>query len=459
MKFKKIISTVISAAICLSAFAINTFAEEENVAVYENTFSVAAPNCTSVTLNLNDGTNFDLGNYNNPLPNADFVEGSECRVRARGNAFTKFDFTGTIDSDDDVKLYGPIVLAPNQICQAQLYGPSDTSLDYILALYELDPSNAISSVVTYSDFNNANTRFQSVSAVNTTEGSVSYAIGVLSNSGYSATDTFDLHLSLGEGFSDFYEPNDSARNATTATLTNVEASQYFTLSASLNSPYDTDWYDLIVPSDADFDTLTLVPQSGVGAIYMEMFAVSNGTLVKQNANGNTYPIKIGHNYLRISSNYIYDENFSETNYAVQIFESPNANIDDITLEIFMNGGEVPTQNYSSNGLRMALRGGSTFSCRVTYKSNGRVYTLADDTVTVDLYNRSWSVGAPSYHCYNSAKSSNGISYVSVTAPQARGEHNGVSNMRYDSSCHLTITSSTFGELLDAPIYITSRIMS
>ncbi|MGN0599690.1 MAG: hypothetical protein ACI4JK_07320 [Oscillospiraceae bacterium] len=458
MKTKKVMCAIISAAMCLSTLTSNVLAEE-NVIVYENTFSIAAPNCTPVELTLDNGTSFDLGGYNGVLPNADFVEDSECSIKARSNTFTKFDFTGTINSDDDVMLYGPIVLAPNQICQAQLYGPSDTSLNYILALYELDPSNAISSVVTYSDFNNANTRFQSVSTVNTTESSVSYAIGVLSNAGYSATDTFDLHISLGAGFSDIYEPNDCARNATTATLTNVEASQYFTLSASLNSPYDTDWFDLIVPSDADFDTLTLVPQSGAGAIYMEMFTVSNGTLVKQNANGNTYPISVGHNYLRISSNYIYDESFTETNYAVQIFESPNAIIDDITLEIFMNNGEVPTQNYSSNGLRMALRGGSTFSCRVTYKSNGIIYTLADDTVSVDLYNRAWSVGAPSYHCYNSANSSNGISYVSVTSPQVRGEHSGVSNMRYDSSCHLTITSSTFGELLDAPIYITSRIMS
>lgn len=87
------------------------------------------------------------------------------------------------------------------------------------------------------------------------------------------------------------------------------------------------------------------------------------------------------------------------------------------------------------------------------------YALADDKVTVDIYNRAWNTGAISYHASGSSTANNGVTRVTVTSPQAYGEHTGVSSMRYDSSCMLTITSEEYGVLLDAPIYITSCIMS
>lgn len=461
MNFKKLISTfcAVSCVLTLGTTAIQAD-NSENVCIYKETFSFADYVYTPVTLNYEHNNCGLLSSYSVGVSDLiGFVEDSECVNRMRSNSFTTFNFTGTIDTDGGNKLYGPITLYSNQICQARLYGPSDSSLDYILALYELDSSNSISSLVTYSDFGNANTDFQSVSAVNTTSDSKNYAIAVISNSGYSVSDNFDLRISIGAGFSDVYEPNDSARIATTATLTNISSSEYFTLGASLNSPYDTDWYDLIVPSDAEFDTLTFIPETDISGISMEMFAVQNGSLVKQSSNGYTFSVNTGHNYFRVSYADIDNEDFTEIAYSLQMYETPNVYIDSVTYEIFMNGEEVPTQNYSSNGLRLALRGGSTFSCKVTYSSNGKIYTLADDVVTVDIYNRAWNEGAISYHVNGSANSNNGVTNVTVTSPQAYGQHTGVSNMRYDSSCRLTITSREYGELLTAPIYITSRIMS
>lgn len=415
-----------------------------------------------LSADLTKESNFELENLDLELCSVNknsFVADSACRYLQRSNGYQVYNFTETIEEEGTAKLYGPITLASGQICQAQLDGPNNSSLQYALAIYELDSDyNVITPCLDISAFGVNNIGHESVGTINSSSETKMYAVYVVSLVGCSATDEFQLNITLGEGFSDTFECNDSAAQSTPITIENIGATQFYTLPASLNSPYDNDWYELEIPSNANFSTLTIIPQNNAN-ITIEMFRVVNGTLTKQKSSGYTFPVAKGYNYLRITSS-SKSSSFSERSYTLNIYESVNALVKSCEYKLKLDGGDMPVQTYTVGGTRYAVTGGSTLTCYVYYyDANGNLVNGVTDYISVDIYDKAWNSSAPSYHMYGEGTAQNGVAVATVSScPSAYGQHGGVSGMRYDSSATLSITSSSFGQLENISIFVTSRIM-
>lgn len=465
---KKLFSMMITGALIISSISVSSFAEEsalvESCVTDSITFSTEIET-TAIPLSAeclkSADTELDVSNstFDLPINNDSFVIGSECRYMQRSNGYQVFNFSETIEEEGGAKLYGPITLYPGQICQAQLDGPNNPSLQYALALYELDSDySIITPSLDISTFGVNNIGHESVGTINSSSETKMYAVSVVALVGGSATDEFQLNITLGEGFSDTFECNDSAAQSTYIPIENIGISQFYTLPASLNSPYDNDWYKLEIPDNANFSTLTIIPQNNAN-ITIEMFRVVNGKLTKQKSNGYTFPVAKGYNYLRITSP-SKSSSFSERSYTLNIYESVNALVKSFSYSLKLDGGEMPVQSYSAGGTRYAVTGGSTLKCYVYYyDANGNLVDGVKDYISVDIYDKAWNSSAPSYHTYGDGSAQNGVATATISScPSAYGQHGGVSGMRYDSSATLTITSSVFGQLENIDIFVTSRIM-
>lgn len=463
---KKLFSIILTSALIISSISVSVFAEEytpeESYMTGSTTFS-AEIETTAIPLsaeNLRSAeTEFNVSNptFELPINNDSFVIGSACQYMQRSNGYQVFNFTETIEKEGDAKLYGPITLTPGQICQAQLDGPDNSSLQYALAIYELDSDyNVITPSLDVSPFGVSNIGHESVGTVNNSSETKMYTVSVVSLVGCSATDKFQLNITLGQGFSDTFECNDSAAQSTPLTVNEIESTQYYTVPASLNSPYDNDWYELNV--NFDINSLIIVPQNNE-SITIEMFRVENGILTKQKSNGHSFPVKKGYNYLRITSS-SHNSSFSELAYNLAICESANALVKTCSCLLKLNGGDMPVQTYSVGETRYAVTGGDTLKCYVYYYDvNGNLVNDVTDCITVDIFDKAWNSGAPSYHTSGVGYAGNGAAVATIDpCPSAYGQHGGVSGMCYDSSATLTITSYSFGQLENISIFVTSRIM-
>lgn len=178
--------------------------------------------------------------------------------------------SGTIETEGGLS-YLLVTLAPGEILQASLAGPNNPNINYDLQLFTyndgvletyLTASTLETYMNTYKSGNITKSVEDCVSYINTGDSSQEYALIVYSASGYSATETFDLTVSIDEqGYYDASEPNDSPFTAVT-----VNTGAIIT-GCNLNVSNDQDWFVWNVPSTINGVSLSLDNSDYTAEIY------------------------------------------------------------------------------------------------------------------------------------------------------------------------------------------------
>lgn len=386
-----------------------------------------------------------------------------------------FHTSGTISEDGGMFVVYPITLGTGCNIHAELVGPTNPSLNYILYLTTVDDSGSISEIIdacAYSKSSTGTTIPQTVATINTGADTQTYAIIVSAQTGYSSSEPFDVNITLGVG-GDPAEPNDNAFSAYSIGTISVQ-NQSVTLSGTtLDSPLDVDWFSFYVSDTSDFKSIRI---SGSGVKY-NLYHVTNGTEMVENIpDGDVYPLTAGMNYLRVTdvgNNYSNGDIEYTTKISV-IFKAAQCK-NSFTMSFGSNVyNDIPTQTYKVWSedetsywpeKRRALLGGCRLVWTATlYSASGYLCTDADNQLFIAVRNDTWSNPvmqlATAYS--DPSKNTNGVATCTLErSVSCYGALGGVSGMSYDTNCYLTLSviggnSPTNGAL---PIFVTSRIMT
>lgn len=389
------------------------------------------------------------------------IQNSKLRATSQADSptYQVFTFNGTIKTEGDIYPISPITLQPGQILQAQMDGPQNTALEYDLYLFQFDATTGkLNTTPVDASTYTGTAAPEAVGTVNKATTAQSYAVIAASRKGSSATDQFTLNISLGTSY-DTLETNENAFTASKF-QNDLTADKSDTIAATLNSPYDNDWFDIYVPSTADFKSIMVSPtpssDTQIQKLNFEMYRVSNGTeMAKQTSSGYELPVQQGHNYFRISA---VDHSNSFSNVAYNITITPVIYAASAKYQVLVNGSALPIQNYNPGGERYALLEYSTFEWIVTYYSaSGYLATGAKDHITAQIYDKDWNEGTPGYYKMGQDDAKNGVAHITMTTPSVIGAYSS-SFLYYDYDASLILTSSQFGEEYNQPVFITSRIM-
>lgn len=240
-------------------------------------------------------------------------------------------WTGTLANQGEFT-YVIAPLAPTQIINATLVCPKGANLNYDLFIYDIDANGNLGSVVaasvtsTYLNIypdGTVKTVDEGAAFINNTAQTNNYAVIVSATEGGSATDGFELTISLDvKGNYDVAEPNDSAFNAHAVNKGSSTGS-------SLHVANDQDWYNF--RGTSDFSNANISVNAGYK---VEVYA-ANGTkmvLVSQNPSG-TYPIAIGANYIRVFADGVA---FTPAAYTLTITPRTYSPAE---MQVLLNGGE------------------------------------------------------------------------------------------------------------------------
>lgn len=161
-------------------------------------------------------------------------------------------FSGYL-TEESQYLYVPLTLSEQQIVHATLECPVKANLDYLLAIGTVEDGSIsifkANNIATYIDPNTGKTLDESLSFIHNQASPQSYAIVVMSASGSSSVDAFNLTISIDNASNyDVNEPNDSPADATILNWTASDSTQFST-TASLNVANDQDWYAIQAPDD------------------------------------------------------------------------------------------------------------------------------------------------------------------------------------------------------------------
>lgn len=222
-------------------------------------------------------------------------------------------WTGVLKNEGEFT-YVTASLAPTQILNATLVCPKNPNFNYDLFVYEIDDNGYLTNVVsasttgtyfnTYED-GTTKTVDEGAAFVNKTDKTQNYAVIVSATKGGSASDTFELTLSLDvQGNYDSAEPNDSAYYAYGITEGNLTG-------ASLHVINDQDWY--MWNATSEFESAKISATSGYD---VEVYTANGNNLILTNKNSDgSYPIATGVNYIKVSSD---GENFVPSVYSLSI---------------------------------------------------------------------------------------------------------------------------------------------
>ena len=386
-----------------------------------------------------------------------------------------FHTSGSISENGGMFVVYPITLGTGCNIHAELVGPANPNLNYILYLATVDSTGSISEIIdacAYAKSTNGSSIPQTVATINTGTDTQTYAIIVSAQTGYSSTESFDINITLGIG-GDPAEPNDNAFSAYSIGTISVE-NQSVTLSGTtLDSPLDVDWFSFYVSDTSDFNSIRI---SGSGVNY-KLYHVENGTEMVENVpNGSVYPLTAGMNYLRVTDA---GNDFSNGDKAYTTTMSVVFKASQCTNSFTMSYGsnvynDIPTQTYKVWSedetsywpeKRRALLGGCKLVWTATlYSASGYLCTDADNQLFIAVRNDTWSNPvmqlATAYS--DPSKNANGVATCTLErSVSCYGALGGVSGMSYDTNCYLTLSviggsSPTNGAL---PIFVTSRIMT
>lgn len=222
-------------------------------------------------------------------------------------------WTGVLKNEGEFT-YVTATLAPTQILNATLICPKNPNLNYDLFVYEIDDNgyltNLVSASTTGTYFNKyedgiTKTVDEGAAFVNKTSKTQNYAVIVSATKGGSASDAFELTLSLDvQGNYDAAEPNDSAYYAYKTTEGSISG-------ATLHVSNDQDWY--MWNATSEFRTAKISATAGYD---VEVYTSDGSNLILTNKNSDgTYPIATGINYIKVFNN---SSNFIPSAYTLSI---------------------------------------------------------------------------------------------------------------------------------------------
>lgn len=390
----------------------------------------------------------------------------ERNAKARAN-FAEFMFTGAITQEDGMSYVAPVTLAPGQILHTQMDAPSDKSLDYDLYVHEYDAATGyLGARVDMSILTIGSAEVpESVAAMNTAGSNQDYAIIVLSKKGFSATDRFTLHVTLGVG-ADPGEINDNAFTSYSIGDISIERQSIKLEGTTIDSPYDYDWFSFYVPDTIDFKEVTIKPAEGSNPVTIASYTASGTTLKESAKDGDAYAVSPGYNYIRVSK--AAGSFTGNTTYVLDFKVKFYATIDSVIMQLLMDGSPLPKQTYWVNNSeyqqRYAFTTSALFEWIVHYASaSGYLAEEVDDTVYASFTDTAWSLQAAEgcREVNAEAKAAQGVAHLSKKVmPEYGQERYPAVSLRYDYDCTMTLKSDLLGTIVNQlPIYITSRIMA
>lgn len=201
-----------------------------------------------------------------PLYAADGVQAYSAENEASSESTLRYGtVSGYLSETGAYELYH-LNLAAGDYLQARLTVPNNVSINYALVFFDSELN-----VLKLSDYapclNGGLALEESVGYLCASDEMI--YIGVLSFAGGSETEAFTLDFSVTTNFSENGEPNENVQEAAALTLGNAGAS----VSGTLNSPVDNDWYSFTVINSTNYNKirLSLTSSSSTNGCTMEIY--------------------------------------------------------------------------------------------------------------------------------------------------------------------------------------------
>lgn len=481
---KKLLSLLLSSAmliscLMLSAVAVDSIEPGElTISAAENNIPMDIDSSTATITELPMVLSDDFTEDTQAIefPSDDFVMPVDLPASANGmpintrqrSANNEFHFSGTIAEPNGMFAIYPIVLNNRDNIHAELIGPSNSALNYDLRLYEMDASTGeLISLVDICAYSSASALPQTVATINRASSAKTYALIVYALTGSSATETFDVNITVGHG-GDPAESNDNAFTAYNLDVMTVNG--YHISGTTLDSAKDSDWFIFAVPQQTDFAHIK-ISNAANSNVKFQLYYVSSGTtLVELKEVNGRFPVRTGAIYLRVTDN---GNNFAGGDVAYEPVIAVSFSPTKISSTFQMNEyNDIPTQTYKVWNLdeteyhpekRNALLGSCRLVWTATFLSpSGYICTDATNSLHIRVTNTSWVPVEFQSASKDSAPAVNGVATcVLEKSVGCRGVYQGVSYMSYDVACTLNMWADGFPSITDGamPIFVTSRIMT
>ena len=327
---------------------------------------------------------------------------------------------------NDYHLYSLNLPAGNYL-QARLTSPNDSNIDYDLLLFDSSLTLIKSSdYVTYINTSTDTIQESLGYIANTT---ISLYVCVYSVAGGSTTSPYTLDFSI----SDSYDSVESDENAAESNALNL-GTLGTSVTRTLNSPLDNDWYSLTVLDSPAYNKirLNLSNTSTTNGVWIEIYQNIGTNCYAMyfigSGNGGDIELSPGNYYLRmVSTNTLadFDENDIPT-YTLSV--APVSRVD--YLEITDMSGNTYTEAVTYNGITFPrINGGETLVVHVVakyYDESNVAHPSVNAIVEGDLYDPSWNgTNNTGYiHRYaNAFTDSNGACYLIFNTQPAIGAYN------------------------------------
>lgn len=248
------------------------------------------------------------------------IDSQSVRATREIPPYQMYTMSGLLTAENPDALY-TIYVEDGQMLQVELQIPQNVALNYDLYLFEYIEATSAITLMSGSEYiTDSSYMSESVGVINNSGGRMTYLMMVSSNNNPGPTDYYTLNASISNTY-DVFEPNENAFFA--VELPELNSTSEMTLSGSLNSPLDNDWFSLYVENTSEFSGLevTGIPTSAV----VESYTVTNDNQLKKtgsSASGMTLPISTGYNYFRLVSTG--NGAFSPKTYTIKICPALNA---------------------------------------------------------------------------------------------------------------------------------------
>lgn len=363
-----------------------------------------------------------------------------------------------LTEEGDYHLYG-VDLSSGDYLQAQLDTPASADVDY--DLYVLDSDFNVLERSEYFTYLNGSggTLPESVGYIAPNDGT--YYVWVLSSVGGSVSQEYTLKYSVSRSY-DSREPDEFASQALPFTFGSDGATVNF---RNLHSPVDIDWYVITVPSDRNYNKLSITAStqsSNTCSVEVYQNIASDGYFAMQKVgNGGTVSVSTGTYYIRVSNAKSMEE-FNENdiqNYSLKIMPVLTATGITITSMSGTEGEKYVT--YSGYGTFFRTSTGTvTVTGYATSKDpvTGTTYYAANTPVTIMYYNPYWEENNTPDYAYvysNGTTDSTGKYVISVSLPNATGAlqaDSGVSYHYFDLCAIYAFISDNTDAMTYKPIY-------
>ena len=374
--------------------------------------------------------------------------------RARANyGYDLYTYTGTLSNTSDAAFAYPLYVYPGETLQVRLDHP--TGVDYDLYLYAFDSNGNINpNPVDLSIHANASSVLpEAVGVVNNTGATISYAVEVYSKSGGSTT-PFTLYVSYSDE-PDAHESDQNAWKSNTTELAGMGLAARTTVTRTLNSPIDEDWFEITIPNITEMNGIELTTTTPGVKIELFRASIVSGSVVftpVTNNGSGIFDALSGTTYMRVSPNSLN----TVGNYQVRV--APVAKVATATFRVLQNGSVWPLEAFSIPGTtRRNLIQGRTVTLELTLRTaSGAAAANAVHPAYWEVVNSAWSSSAPSHYTafYANRANANGILNVTGTAPIVFGQGTGV-NIYWDWSVNFSGVSGTT-VVANELIYLSTR---